>query len=471
LIGDDWVVGFFLGGVDDLLRLAEDEARMLGHGRVEPEHMLLAFCRRERGRALIEQRSVPPRALHASIVRIFGEGDELVLGRIARSPRSVSVLERAVMIGAQRGVTPPGDLEVLLALAEDERVGRVLANVGVDDLPGLIGREYPEMRAPLDDAAVRRELLSAALRDSERSLRVPVPAFERFSAEARRAIGAATETAARLEHREVEPFHLLIGCLQVPGSLAARVLSELSAETELSSADDAVELARRRGPHPSHQATGRFSELARRVVGEDALAIAYRHGHSQITTGHLLLAVFDSRDRTTSGMASPHTQRLARSVTRGLPGREHDSKCDHELDWIAFDALMRTLVIDFRRILPPGWNIRGSARSDIHLNVPASESESDFQIRPGWITAQPGSGSQRLQHVTLWMLEQLQAAVAETTGQPWPVTDDGQRAPPYAQVIPQLFNSPLRLGYGNPETPTLRVTQHDLLVHMLVHQP
>jgi Clp amino terminal domain, pathogenicity island component len=209
-------------------------------------------------------------------------------------------------------------------------------------------------------------------------------------------------------------------------SLAARVLSELWAEGELGVIGEAVNLARRFGPRPSHQSIGNFSELARRVIARDALAVAYRHGHPQITTGHLLLALLDSRDRTTNRIIGPHTQRLARSLTRGLPGEEHDSESDHELDWIAFDSLMRTLILDLRRILP-GWTISGSARSDIHLHVPALESESDFQIRPGWITAETGSGSQRLQRVMLWMLERLQAAVSETTGRPWPPTTDSQR--------------------------------------------
>jgi hypothetical protein len=463
-------VSFFVGGVNDLLRLAEDEARMLGRSQVEPEHMLLAFCRRGRGRDLIAQRSVRPRVLHGAIVRIFGDGDELLLGRIPRSARCLAVLDRAVVIGGQRGTLAPSDLEVLLALAEDERAGQVLANACIPDLAELLDQEYPEKRAPLDEAAIRRGLLSAAMNGNARPLRVPVPAFERFSAEARHAIGAAAETAARLEHHVVEPFHLLIGCLQVPESVAARVLSELWADGELGVIGEAVELACRVGPHPSRKATSGFSESARRVVAEDALAIAYRHGHHQITTGHMLLAVFDSRDRTTVRMTWPHTQRMARSLIAGLPGTEGNDTTDHDLEWIGFDTLMRTLTLDFQRILPPGWNIRGSARSDIHLKVPASQSESDFQIRPGWITAEPGSGSQRLQRVTLWMLERLQTAVSETIGRSWPATDDEQLASPYAQIIPQRFNSPVRLGYGDPEIPVLRVNEHDLLVHMLVHQ-
>jgi hypothetical protein len=69
---------------------------------------------------------------------------------------------------------------------------------------------------------------------------------------------------------------------------------------------------------------------------------------------------------------------------------------------------------------------------DIYLGVPGTHSESDLQIIPGWITAQPDSGRERLRHVTQWMLERLQ------------------------------------LGYGDPEAPVLRVVEHDMLIHMMV---
>jgi hypothetical protein len=231
---------------------------------------------------------------------------------------------------------------------------------------------------------------------------------------------------------------------------------------------EAIELACRVGPHPSHQATGLFTEAARRVVAEGSLALAYRHGHRQITTGHLLLAVLDSGDRTTDRMTHPHTQRLARTLVRGLPWSEHDTGPGSELERIVLDALMRTLVLDFRRILPRGWTIHGSARSDIQLTVPQSRSESDFQIRPGWITAQPGSGRERLQQVTQWMLERFQSALTQIVGEPWPTVVDGQPAPAHAHVIPDRYNPRLRLGYGDPEIPALHVVEHDLLIHMMV---
>lgn len=103
---------------------------MLGRAEVEPEHMLLAFCRHGHGRDLLEQRSLQPRDLHAAVVRIDGEGDDLLVGRLPRSRRSQKVLERVVTVAAKRGVAWPGDVEVLLALASDERAGAVLREAG-----------------------------------------------------------------------------------------------------------------------------------------------------------------------------------------------------------------------------------------------------------------------------------------------------------------------------------------------------
>jgi len=52
----------FSGDAPDLIRLAEDEARMLGRARVEPVHLLLAFSRRGRVGELLAERGVTARA-------------------------------------------------------------------------------------------------------------------------------------------------------------------------------------------------------------------------------------------------------------------------------------------------------------------------------------------------------------------------------------------------------------------------
>jgi Clp amino terminal domain, pathogenicity island component len=376
-------------------------------------------------------------------------------------------LQRAVGVAADRGDRRPGGVHVLLALAGDERARSVLHRVGLDDVTRLLDDHDPSARTPLSDEQVRGELVRAAMDEGQPPARAPVPAFERFAPGARRAIRAAAETAALLEHREVDPFHLLIGCLRVPESFAARVLAPVWEEGELGAIGEAVDLACRYGPHPFHQATGSFSEPARRVVAQDALKLAYRLGHDQITTGHLLLATLDSQDPTTTAMTRPHTQRLARTLTRGLPGTDQGVD-EGDLAWIQFDALIRMLTLAFRRILPPDWTIMGSARSDIHLRVPDSRSESDFQIRPGWIAAEPGPAPERLRRVTHWMLERLQAAVIQATGRLWPETPDNKAAPVYAQLIDDRYNPTLRLGYGDPQSPVATPVEHDIHLNMVI---
>jgi len=297
---------------------------MLGRSSVEPEHLLLAFSRRWRIKDLLGERGVTAGDLHAAIVRADGMGDELVLGRLPRSRTAEEVLQRAVAVATERGERHPDAVHIVLALAEDGRAQAILHDVGLDDLQRLVDEHHPPRGAPLSDAQARADLVRAALAEETRPGRapVPVPAFERFTPDARRAVRAAAETAALLEHREVDPFHLLIGCLQVPESFAARALSPVWEDGELEPIGEAIDLACRCGPHPFHQATGIFSQTARRVVAEDALRLAYRLGHPQITTGHLLLATLDSSDRTTAMMTLPRTQRLARTLARGLPGTE-----------------------------------------------------------------------------------------------------------------------------------------------------
>ena len=141
-------MSFFSGNVADLLRLAEDEARMLGRVDVEPEHMLLAFCRYGYGRDLLAQQSVQPQDLHAAVVRINGEGDDLLLGRLPRSRRSQKVLERVVTVAAERGLAWPGEVEVLLALACDDRSVLILQEAGLVNVTELIAQEHPSERAP-----------------------------------------------------------------------------------------------------------------------------------------------------------------------------------------------------------------------------------------------------------------------------------------------------------------------------------
>lgn len=100
--------------------------------------------------------------------------------------------------------------------------------------------------------------------------------------------------------------------------------------------------------------------------------------------------------------------------------------------------------------------------------VPDSQSESDFQIRLGWIVAEPGPAPERLQRVTHWMLERLQAAVIQATGRPWPDPPEDKAPPVYAQLIDDRYNPTLRVGYGSPPSPIATPVEHDLHLNMML---
>jgi hypothetical protein len=108
---------------------------------------------------LRDQGAVSASGVHAAIVRGGGVGDELVLGRVPRSPATRQVLERAFDVGAERGSFAPQPEHVLLALAENERVMAVLREVGVTDVEALVDAKPTDgRRAALSYEKVKHHL-------------------------------------------------------------------------------------------------------------------------------------------------------------------------------------------------------------------------------------------------------------------------------------------------------------------------
>jgi hypothetical protein len=226
------------------------------------------------------------------------------------------------------------------------------------------------------------------------------------------------------------------------------------------------------GPNPAHQATGIFTDRTRRIVAQDALSYAYRHGHPWIGTGHLLLATLDAQDRAmdrivgSGAMGSgPVHDRLARSVMRLLPGDEAATGRVNGGGVIVFDLLIRILTNWFRELLPAGWAIHGSGRSGgVRLRIPDSRSEEDFGIDMTWIVSSDQPGRRRLLDVTRTALADLQNAVATTTATPWPGQGPDEDLPqPHAEVAGDDVNPTLRLWYGPSEAPVRELTPPELL--------
>jgi ATP-dependent Clp protease ATP-binding subunit ClpA len=304
-------LGWFTDQAYNLILLAEDEARMLSHPTVEPEHLLLASTRRGNVQRLLAGLD---HAIHDLILRINGFGEKLEL-RPQRSPASEEVLHRAVTAAADRGILGPSTEHLLLALGEQELPARILAGLGITDAQALVDAKYPVTRPPIDHVLVQVRAAQLATRGQTAPSPGPIPPiFERFTSQARDAVDAGIEHARRLDAPYVEPAHLLYGVLEAKTGVVATVRSRHS--WDLPPAQFV------QPPYP--RATDIFSDDARRIVAEDVLIIAERLGHRPLTTGHLLIAVLESPDEHAGEIAGslPGLRELPAAVIDALPGHE-----------------------------------------------------------------------------------------------------------------------------------------------------
>jgi ATP-dependent Clp protease ATP-binding subunit ClpA len=309
-------LGWFTDQAYNAILLADDEARMLSHASVEPEHLLLAIARRGNVQRLLAGLDRP---IHDAIERIRGIGEELEL-RPRRSRASEGGLRRAVTAAAARGVLGPSTEYLLLALAEQELPARILRELGITDAKALVAGAYPVTGPPVDLARLQVRAAQLAARGATPPSPGPIPPiFERFTAQARRAIDAGIEHARRLNDPYVEPVHLLLGVLEAKAGLVGAVRSGGDWENV------PVGQVQPLYPDIGHQAwTDIFSAHARRIVAEDMLIVAERINHRALTTGHLLIAILESPDERTGTITSalPDAREITAAVIDALPGDE-----------------------------------------------------------------------------------------------------------------------------------------------------
>ncbi len=331
-------LGWFTDQAYNAILLAVDEARMLSHPRVEPEHLLLAAARYGNVEWLLAGEGVRARAIHDVIAAIRGFGGKLELWP-RRSPASEEVLLRAVTEAAARGVLGPSTEHLLIALGDEELPARILAELGVNNAQALVDAHYAVTGPPVDHPLIERRAAQLASIGSEAPSPGPIPPiFERFTAQARAAINAGIEHARKSDDPYVEPGDLLYGVLTAKAGVAAAVRAKCGwhippAQFVQPRYPRATGMYR---PDPEHQnvliyaqpryrrATDIFSAVARRVVAEDVLIIAERLGHRALTTGHVLLAILERFGEHSSDIISslPGIGEIAAAVTDALPGAE-----------------------------------------------------------------------------------------------------------------------------------------------------
>jgi ATP-dependent Clp protease ATP-binding subunit ClpC len=138
--------------------LAQDEARSLGHNYIGTEHILLGLLREEDGLGarVLGELGVRLEVVRSGVVEIVGQGVEVASGQIPFTPRGKKVLELSFKEAKRLGHPYIGAEHVLLGLvAEDDGVAsQVLLGMGVEAdkvrnaVRGRIATEPPSSDEP-----------------------------------------------------------------------------------------------------------------------------------------------------------------------------------------------------------------------------------------------------------------------------------------------------------------------------------
>jgi ATP-dependent Clp protease ATP-binding subunit ClpC len=116
--------------------LAQDEARALRHNYIGTEHLLLGLLREQRGLAarVLGSLAITLEEARAQLVRIVGQGDEVVTGQIPFTARAKKVLELALREALSLGHDYIGTEHLLLGLLRqaESRAVEILNNCDAD---------------------------------------------------------------------------------------------------------------------------------------------------------------------------------------------------------------------------------------------------------------------------------------------------------------------------------------------------
>jgi len=116
--------------------LAQEEARALGHNYIGTEHLLLGLFAVEDGLAarVLVSLGITAEDSRAQVVRIVGHGEGPVAGQIPFTPRAKKVLELSMREALALGHNYIGTEHVLLGIAREGKgvAARILAAHGAD---------------------------------------------------------------------------------------------------------------------------------------------------------------------------------------------------------------------------------------------------------------------------------------------------------------------------------------------------
>jgi ATP-dependent Clp protease ATP-binding subunit ClpC len=116
--------------------LAQEEARALGHPAIGSEHILLGLLREEEGLAsrVLGSLGVEIEAMRERVAQLAGRGDHETTGQIPFTPGATKVLELSLREALALGHNYIGTEHILLGIAreKDGMAARVLLDAGLD---------------------------------------------------------------------------------------------------------------------------------------------------------------------------------------------------------------------------------------------------------------------------------------------------------------------------------------------------
>ena len=101
--------------------LAQDEARALSHNYLGTEHLLLGLLRQQEGLGsrVLAAFGITLEEVRANVVRIVGQGDEVVTGQIPFTKHAIRVLELALRESLSLNHNYIGTEHILLGLVRE----------------------------------------------------------------------------------------------------------------------------------------------------------------------------------------------------------------------------------------------------------------------------------------------------------------------------------------------------------------
>ncbi len=170
-----FMFGRFTERAQQVLVLAQEEAKRLNHNFIGTEHILLGLVREGSGIAAraLQNLEIDLARVRGEVEKIIGKGDKTLTQGISYTPRAKKVIELAIEEGQNFGHNYVGTEHLLLGLLREGEgiAAQVLTNLGVDlkkvrrEVVQLLGGEAQMGSSPGSKAAPQTPTVDAFGRD------------------------------------------------------------------------------------------------------------------------------------------------------------------------------------------------------------------------------------------------------------------------------------------------------------------